>query len=213
MSGRRKKPEDVIWVQGMKLGRGAPHEFRFQGRIFRGKRHIGTGTMDDPKVTWVDPGPQQKKDVVESMETLVHSEAKKYGLSYAWIASEGHPYSTTAFVKNTRIMSLDDFHLTLRLGISEDVCNLHGHIYMICEDNNIENKVVRAMTHDERGVIGGKNPQLWIWGSYPSESRDWPRSGIKYPKSPYEIKPGSILEYQMDQGTKEEEEARAASRL
>ena len=51
------------------------------------------------------------------------------------------------------------------------------------------------MTDEERGVKGGKNPQLWVWGPYPD---GYKRSTIKYPKSPFEVKPGSILAQTLD---------------
>ncbi|KAK5634290.1 hypothetical protein RRF57_010004 [Xylaria bambusicola] len=95
--------------------------------------------------------------------------------------------------KMTVVKSDDDSHITLRMGTSSNVTNLHGHFYLIYEGNNCKNVAIRMMHEDERGIKGGKNPQLWVWGPYPDHYK---RSPIKYPKSPFEIKPGSILDKQ-----------------
>ncbi|KAG4216638.1 hypothetical protein PC116_g34881 [Phytophthora cactorum] len=79
------------------------------------------------------------------------------------------------------------------MGTSEDVCNLHGHIYFICENNDMEKKAIRVMKESERSIVHGKSPQLWVWGAYPQ----YLRRDITYPEQPLEVKPNSILEGQL----------------
>ncbi|KAI1653934.1 hypothetical protein F4813DRAFT_372564 [Daldinia decipiens] len=82
------------------------------------------------------------------------------------------------------------------MGSGPGICNLYGHIYLICEGHDIKKKVIRLMTSEERDVVGGFNPQLLIWGRYPAESCEYPRSQLKVPVPEFEIKPDSILHYQ-----------------
>lgn len=107
-------------------------------------------------------------------------------------------------------MSDDDHHFTVRMGSSEDICNIQGHIYVVCKDNDIDSIPLRTMSESERSIKGGKSPHYWVWGNYPPESRDWPRAGIKYPNAPFEILANSILQYQIEQQRLAEEAAAAA---
>ncbi|KAI2608717.1 uncharacterized protein GGS25DRAFT_521889 [Hypoxylon fragiforme] len=198
----RNGKDSTIWVNGMKLGKGAPHDPEFRKRIGTARRSLGSGTIADPMVIWPTPGPKRSAEVTQAIEHIVHQVAKRCGLPYAWIAADGHSYSTTAWTMDGRIMSHDDHHITVRMGMSPSICNIQGHIYVICEDNDVKKRPLRVMEEGERGIVGGKNPQFWIWGGYPS---NLPPSGVKYPKSPFEIVPNSILEFQMEVKRKEEE--------
>ncbi|KAI5865310.1 hypothetical protein GGS23DRAFT_594850 [Durotheca rogersii] len=198
MPGRNSKSRDVIWVRGMRLGGGGRHDPEVQGRIKRSKRTRGSGTVKDPKVIWLYFNRERSEAYFRAVEALVKKLTTECGLSHAWIMSRVHSFSTIGRTNDARIMCHDDFHITIRMGSSQDICNLQGHLYLICEDNDVDGKPVRLMNDDERGIIGGKNPHLWIWGQYPAESRDWPRAGVRYPKAPYEIIGGSILDAHSD---------------
>ena len=116
-----------------------------------------------------------------------------FGLSY-YDSKEGHGLSTLRKTRTgDRISSDDDWHITLRMGTAADWCNLHGHFYLVYEDNNKpkESIALRMMEDEERGLVGGKNPQLWTYGKLP---RGYVATNVKYPKAPYEIVPGSILD-------------------
>ncbi|KAI1089461.1 hypothetical protein F5B19DRAFT_504749 [Rostrohypoxylon terebratum] len=197
----RPQRESVPWVKGMKLGPGAPHGFNFQKRINESDFYSGAGTVADPKVMWVIPCVNKKTDEEKEKLTaqgiVIRDLAKDYGLSHAWISSEPHNYSTTMWVNGERHIEFDDYHVTLRLGKSDKVCNLHGHAYFLYEDNDPGREVMRAMLDDERSIKGGENPQLWIWGKYPPESKDWPRTKVEYPSSPLEVIKDSILSKQL----------------
>ncbi|KAI1764645.1 hypothetical protein GGR53DRAFT_530305 [Hypoxylon sp. FL1150] len=212
MSRPFKKPEDsIIWVKGMALGRGARHSPDFQKRINKSKRQSGSGTIRDPMVIWCIPAfsyerrlSAKEEERYRALETIIKQETRECGLSFAWVSAEDHPYSTTS--RNTNIgrtMSMDDFHVTVRMGSSTNICNLHGHIYIVYEDNDPNKKPLRAMLERERGVRHGKSPQLWVWGKYPQE---WPSAGARFPKSPYETLPGSILDYQMEESQRREKQ-------
>ncbi|OTA82971.1 hypothetical protein M434DRAFT_16826 [Hypoxylon sp. CO27-5] len=190
---RYKTQKSVVWVQGMRLGEGQRHDFHFGRRAEQSSRWSGSGTIDDPMVVWLTPGPPRYAEaVLQTTENIVREETRKCGLSHAWIVSEGHSFSTTGWSRaGDRILSLDDNHVTLRMGSSPNTSNLQGHLYIIYENNNPEMKALRMMREDERGVVGGRNPQLWVCGKYPP---DWPRAGIKYPESPYEVIAGSLLD-------------------
>jgi hypothetical protein len=96
-------------------------------------------------------------------------------------------------------MSYDDWHITLRLGTAHNWCNLHGHFYIVFEDNKDAqaSKAVRMLKEEERGIVGGKNPQLFTWGPLPRGYVTYP---VKHPTTPFEIVPGSILDKRDMQG-------------
>ncbi|KAI1445118.1 hypothetical protein F5Y02DRAFT_418420 [Annulohypoxylon stygium] len=198
----RRQPDNIPWVKGMKLGPGAPHGANFQRRIDESNQYSGAGTVNDPMVTWVVPQVDKKSDAEKAKlpaQTKVISDlTKDYGLSHAWIASEPHNTSTTKWVDGDRYIEDDDYHVTLRLGKSKDVCNLHGHAYLLFEDNDPAKQVKRTMLNKERSIKGGSNPQLWVWGNYPPESKDWPRTQVQYPSSPFEVMQNSILSKQLN---------------
>ncbi|KAI0378199.1 hypothetical protein F5Y04DRAFT_291448 [Hypomontagnella monticulosa] len=194
---RFKPKPSIIWVKGMKLGRGAGIEPLYVSRIKKATRVHGAGTIEDPKLTWLSPGPSPKElGDAPAIDAIVRQQARECTLSYAWIASSAHGTSTTGWKHSDRIASIDDLHITVRFGSSEDTCNLHGHIYLVYEDNDPAKGVVRMMKEEERGIKGGRSPQLWVWGNYPPESPAWPRARVGIPKLPHEIIQGSILDIQ-----------------
>ncbi|KAI1458957.1 hypothetical protein F4805DRAFT_473916 [Annulohypoxylon moriforme] len=207
-----KSRESIAWTKGMELGPGAPHDEPFMKRIRASKRSRGAGTIEDPKVVWLKPGSEEtKEEKLRAIENVVRNETRGCGLSNAWIASDAHGFSTTAWKNGQRIMDHDDNHVTLRMGKSADICNLHGHLYLTSEDNDLYKKVTGSMADDERGVRGGKNPQLWVWGRYPPQSQRWPRSQVEYPQAPFDVIPGSILEEQIEAYEKDQELQRQRS--
>ncbi|KAI1411807.1 hypothetical protein F5Y13DRAFT_190809 [Hypoxylon sp. FL1857] len=127
-STRKNDKDDVIWVEGMKLGPGASHDERFWQRIDRARRWFGAGTMDDPSISWVAPGPaaERTEQQIRAIEYLIWEQARRYGLSHVWIASDGHACSTTAWSEGNRVTSPDDYHVTLRMGVSEDLQAQHA---------------------------------------------------------------------------------------
>jgi hypothetical protein len=108
------------------------------------------------------------------------------------LSKEGHGNSTVRTTKNgARVISDDDYHIPLRMGTGENWCNLHGHFYLVYEDDDPSKKAIRMMEERERGIRGGKNPHLWTWGGLPP---GYASPNIKYPETPYEIVPNSILD-------------------
>ncbi|KAI0844811.1 hypothetical protein F5Y00DRAFT_266233 [Daldinia vernicosa] len=194
------RPDSIVWVKGMKLGPGGPHDASFWQRVQGSRRHSGAGTIENPRIIWATPNPERgsKEDRLQAIENIVRRVTSECGLSYAWMASDAHPTCTTGWVRSKRVIGPDDYHVTLRMGSGPHTCNLHGHIYLICEDNNLNNEIVRPMTTEERSIVGGFSPQLLVWGKYPAESAEYPRSGLQVPRPKFEIKPGSILQYQKD---------------
>ncbi|KAJ3578991.1 hypothetical protein NPX13_g1577 [Xylaria arbuscula] len=211
----------IPWDETMRIGPGGRHTAEFIRRINlpRVKRlDQGSGTIEDPKICWllnpdysVVEDVTKEEDKYQSVEAIVSEEASKRGMSHVWILMDSHATSTVNKIvcidanKNERrvpTLSSDDNHITLRMGVRPDIANLHGHFYLIHEDNDCKKVAIRMMTEEERGVKGGKNPQLWVWPDY------YDRSHIKYPKTPFEIKPGSIL----DRKQQEEAAKEAATR-
>lgn len=45
-----KEWENVIWVKSMKMGHGAPHDFKTQKRLMKPFKESGRGTEKSPKV-------------------------------------------------------------------------------------------------------------------------------------------------------------------
>lgn len=103
----RNGKDSTIWVNGMKLGKGAPHDPEFRKRIGTARRSLGSGTIADPMVSfnlqylysliiitnfqmfqviWPTPGPKRSAEVTQAIEHIVHQVAKRCGLPYAWIA-------------------------------------------------------------------------------------------------------------------------------
>lgn len=76
----------------------------------------------------------------------------------------------------------DDFHVTLRMGKAETICNLHGHLYM--HQTQYTKVPVEMMKDDERMIVSGRARELRIWGPYPAPSREYPRLGGKLPENP-----------------------------
>ncbi|KAI0095864.1 hypothetical protein F4814DRAFT_174489 [Daldinia grandis] len=187
---RSKAMEGVIWTPGMPLGPGAPHNAPFKDRLEVSGRSTGSGTSSDPMVIWLIETRDQDEEKLLAIERVVKQETKRFGLKYAWLQSNTHSTSTIAITAGQRIVDSDDFHVTVRMGNTEDNCNVHGHIYLIYEGNDLNNVAVRAVDQSERGVAGGRSPQLWIWGRYPSY---YPRSNLPPVTTPHKIIPGSIL--------------------
>ncbi|KAI1099044.1 hypothetical protein F4804DRAFT_345840 [Jackrogersella minutella] len=194
-AGRNNK--SIPWVEGMRLGQGARHNDDFRRRVLEAPRETGSGTVYDPSVIWLEPGPSHRRteEALRATEAIVAQETRRRGLSHAFIAAEGHSFSTAGRSANgDRIMSLDDNHVTLRMGSSRFTSNVQGHLYLRYKDDDPRKEAIRMMTNDERSVVGGQNPHLWVCGRYPPESREWPRARVKYPETPFEIVPNSVLD-------------------
>ncbi|KAI1328008.1 hypothetical protein F5Y16DRAFT_398881 [Xylariaceae sp. FL0255] len=192
MSAPRNLRESVVWVPGMKLGPGKPHDARFEDRILNARRVVGNGTVDDPMIFWVRstkyPDSESK---FKATEAIVRKQLQRIKLPFAWIVAEGHGTSTVGWSEdgyNTR--ADDDNHITLRMGIDEDTCNLSGHLYIIYEENNPKKRAIRMMEERERTIIGGRNPQFYVWGFYPRKDM----TTIKYPSHPFTPKPAPIID-------------------
>ncbi|KAI0838805.1 hypothetical protein F5Y06DRAFT_295964 [Hypoxylon sp. FL0890] len=194
--------KDIVWVEGMKTPRGLRHTEDFATLIHASRRKGPEyGTVEDPSVTWIHFVPRSR-EVVTATERIVKEQASRFGMPYVWVMMMGHGISTVRKTARGRTFSHDDHHVTIRMGTSPNICNLHGHLYLIYEDRTPdvikeEDKIlvpIRMMTEQERSVVGGKNPQLWVWGGYPDPSPEYPRAPFDYPKTPYEVKPGSILD-------------------
>ncbi|KAI1264994.1 hypothetical protein F5Y18DRAFT_427638 [Xylariaceae sp. FL1019] len=182
-----------VWIPGMKLGPGAEHDEYFAERIKDEHRTVGAGTWRDPQIIWVQSARYPSDERAKAIETIVRDRLLEYRLTYAWIASDAHATSTIRnLTDNTTKKMDDDNHITLRMGKSENVCNVHGHFYLIHERNDPALKAVRWMRDDERSIVGGKNPQLYFWG--PPQP---PLSTITFPKDDWIIKPGSILDVKL----------------
>ncbi|KAK6951628.1 hypothetical protein Daesc_006150 [Daldinia eschscholtzii] len=188
-------PQGIVWEKGMRLGPGAPHGFDFKERIDDVRLMRGTGTIEDPLVIWPAPGPHiaSNESKRQTIMQIVSQTTTDCGLSHAWIAADAHPTSTIGWENGRRKTLRDDYHVTVRMGSDKKTCNLHGHIYLVCEGHDLRRPIVRAMRNDERGIVGGSSPQLLVWGPYESS---WPRARTSLPQPPYQVKPGSILEYQ-----------------
>lgn len=78
--------------------------------------------------------------------------------------------------------TLDDFHVTVRMGSTEDVCNLHGHLYI--HRGGRTKMPIEMMLDHERMVVLGRGRELRIWGLYPEQSEEWPRLGGELPTYP-----------------------------
>lgn len=77
----------VFWAEGMKLGPGAKLEPYFWERIESSRRTTGDGTVHDPKVIWLFPGPSRNElKNAPAIEAIIKQLAREYGLSYAWLA-------------------------------------------------------------------------------------------------------------------------------
>ncbi|KAJ8132666.1 hypothetical protein O1611_g958 [Lasiodiplodia mahajangana] len=185
------------WVEGMQLPRGKPHDDVFNTRIRdRTWREVGEGTQENPTICWLSEYYRPESvSHCEAIEAIIRQQLIRYKLRFAWIVADGHAMSTVGRTKAGRIMSDDDNHITLRMGLTEDICNLHGHFYLIYEDNDPQKKAIRMMREDERSIVGGKNPQLWVMGAYPKQFQ---KAEIKYPTTPFEIVPGSIFDRYME---------------
>lgn len=94
-----------------------------------------------------------------------------------------HDDSTVSYTTKGRPITVkDDYHVTVRMGTSEDICNLHGHLYIHRDE---ETKMpIRMMKDDERTVVLGKARELRVWGWYPPESKHHPRLGGELPVWP-----------------------------
>ncbi|OTA55684.1 hypothetical protein K449DRAFT_438613 [Hypoxylon sp. EC38] len=198
----KHKIKPIVWVEGMKTPEGGDHPDGFAELVVASKRPGPShGTVRNPSVTWIYKVPKSR-EVLTATERIVKEQASRFGMSYAWIMKMGHDFSTVGMSAEGRKLSDDDHHITVRMGVARDTCNLHGHLYVIYEDitpHIMDPKYkdlvpIRMMTERERSVVGGKNPQLWVWGWYPPPSSKYPPAPYGYPKTPFEIKPGSILD-------------------
>ncbi|KAI0474832.1 hypothetical protein F4859DRAFT_514677 [Xylaria cf. heliscus] len=211
MPPKSRHVRSIIWDESMKLPPGGPHPREFAARLRFASRIVGNGTIENPKIVWVnDRNFLEYPDTEENflaIEAIVREQTRKFGLSYVWIAKESHGTSIVGVTQEGEpVKTDDDNHITLRMGISKHVFNLHGHFYLVYEGDSVKNRALRMMKEHERGVVGGTNPQLWAWGTYPP---GYGRSMVKFPKIPFEIKPGSILDKQMQKNHEENERKKA----
>ncbi|OTA87748.1 hypothetical protein M434DRAFT_35186 [Hypoxylon sp. CO27-5] len=191
--------ESIVWVEGMQTPQGAGHPRGFNRLVNDSKRPGPSyGTVRNPSVTWIYKVPESM-EVVIATERIAKEQASRFGMSYVWVMMMGHSVSTVRKTTKGRKLSDDDHHITVRMGVAPQICNLHGHLYVTYEDltphiTDEDYKTllpIRMMTEQERGVIGGKNPQLYVWGPY---SRSYGRAPFDYPRTPFEIKRGSFLD-------------------
>ncbi|KAI1463357.1 uncharacterized protein F4812DRAFT_468688 [Daldinia caldariorum] len=189
-----KEFQAIPWEKGMRLGPGRRFPDTFLDRLGEIKVKTGSGTVEDPLVLWPLPGPWTSRGHRQSViMDIVKQTTSDCGLSHAWIASDIHPTCTTGWKDGKRQIDKDDYHVTVRMGSNSRTCNIHGHIYLICEGNDMRRNIVRAMKTSERGIVGGTSPQLLVWGPY---DPSWPRAKTPLPEPPYKVKKDSILEFQ-----------------
>ncbi|KAI1115649.1 hypothetical protein F5Y14DRAFT_449757 [Nemania sp. NC0429] len=194
----------TVWSFGMPLGPGGGHDRRINDGREPLRDTAGNGTIiwkAYPKFG----GRDTSQANLEAVEKILQEQAQKFGVSHVWITAGAHQTSKVGRpVNGKRPTSYDDLHVTVRMGTAEDVCNLHGHIYIKFQDNDPAKKAIRMMEEKERSIEDGKSPQLWVWGSYPAH---YPRSNVTYPKIPWEIKEGSILDKQIEKTERPRKEA------
>ena len=86
-------------------------------------------------------------------------------------------------------MTPDDYHITVRMGTSKDVVNLHGHLYLQTNDGTEDGVPTRIMTDKERSWEGASGRTYWIWGKY---DRSLPRHSHPHPRPPFILKAGRV---------------------
>ncbi|KAI1863717.1 uncharacterized protein JN550_009417 [Neoarthrinium moseri] len=167
---------------------------------FKNVAYIHPGSDGVPEVQWLCRPPAHKLQRAAAVE-LVRKVAKRCRCNIIWIMGGLHSQATTGWVKtatgHVREMADDDCHITVRMGTAENICKLHGHIYIHKEKEWImtsggERKLDiarRLMTESERTYVGGLPYHLWIWGPYAPVSATWPRIGPKLPEPPFVRKP------------------------
>ncbi|KAI0390594.1 hypothetical protein F5Y17DRAFT_461608 [Xylariaceae sp. FL0594] len=155
---------------------------------------LPTGEALDPAIKARARKSIRKTDQTLALEDVIRREMIRLGVTHAWICADRHGTSSYGYTpEGERKRSDDDWHVTLRLGTRPDWCVLHGHFYIVYDDNDdpAKSTAVRMMLQDERGIVDGKNPQMYTWGPLPA---GYDASEVKFPTPPFKVIPGSILD-------------------
>ncbi|OTB03597.1 hypothetical protein M426DRAFT_23540 [Hypoxylon sp. CI-4A] len=96
------RPNETVWVEGMKLPRGGRHPAPFFTAIETSKiKGHRNGTVNNPSVTWVFQFPESR-ELIDETERIVKEQATRFGMSYAWVMMMGHGLSTTPHIEDPR---------------------------------------------------------------------------------------------------------------
>ncbi|XDG09198.1 hypothetical protein ABKA04_008813 [Annulohypoxylon sp. FPYF3050] len=157
----------------------------------------GEGTLDNPMVIWAARlTPEQRQELavpefeceadlyraIDANADMAKTAAIRAGCTIAWIIC---PIHTSKYVydedgnkipirydrsgKPVQFAVTDaDPHLTVRLGTSEDLCHLHGHINVILDKRGFPIDFMKSFQRRQNGHLTGgddRSMELFEWGT------------------------------------------------
>ncbi|KAI0388097.1 hypothetical protein F5Y04DRAFT_286992 [Hypomontagnella monticulosa] len=175
-SGTRK------WEPGMDLPRGAPPRIRMRPEDFKKCPRDGAGTLENPLVIWAARLTQEQRGelaipefeheadlyrAIDANADIAKTVAIRSGCTVVWIICPVHQKKYAYDENGDKIPTMwddegnpiqylvvdADPHLTLRLGTSEDVCVLHGHVNVAVDERGFPTTFMTNVQRRRNGHI------------------------------------------------------------
>ncbi|KAI2620635.1 hypothetical protein GGS26DRAFT_601594 [Hypomontagnella submonticulosa] len=170
------------WDPGMDLPRGAPPRIRMRQEDLRQCPRDGEGTLENPLVIWVARLTDEQRDelavpefeheadlyrAVDANTDIAKTVAVRSGCTVVWIICPVHEKKYAHDENGDKIPTMwdeegnpieylvvdADPHITIRLGTSENLCVLHGHINVLVDERGFPTTFMTSFQRQRHGHI------------------------------------------------------------
>ncbi|KAI1206515.1 uncharacterized protein F4807DRAFT_453459 [Annulohypoxylon truncatum] len=185
------------WNFGMTLPRGGPPNIKLRQQDLSDCPRDGEGTLENPMVIWAAhlterqrrelqvPEFEYEEDLYRAIDAnadMAKTAAIRAGCTIAWIIC---PVHTSKYVydndgnkipikwdRNANPVEYAvtdaDPHLTVKLGTSEDLCHLHGHINVVLDERGFPTDFMKSFQRRQHGHVtdgDDRSMELFEWGN------------------------------------------------
>ncbi|KAI1460384.1 hypothetical protein F4805DRAFT_417366 [Annulohypoxylon moriforme] len=185
------------WNFGMALPRGGPPNLRARHQDLVNYPRDGEGTLDNPMVIWAArlterqrrelavPEFEDEEDLYRAIDAnadMAKTAAIRAGCTVVWILCPVHTSKYVYDRDGNKIPTIldrngnpveyrvadADPHLTVRLGTSEDLCHLHGHINVVLDERGFPTDFMKSFQRRQNGHLTNNDDrtmELFEWGN------------------------------------------------
>ncbi|KAI1379631.1 hypothetical protein F4677DRAFT_442606 [Hypoxylon crocopeplum] len=183
------------WDPGMDVPRGIEPRIRMKAEDLRNCPRDGEGTLDNPLVIWAAHlTPEQRDELsvpefehepdlyraIDANTDIAKTVAVRSGCTVVWIICPVHDSKYVYDENGDRVPTKwdrhgnpvehlvvkADPHITVRLGTSEDVCVLHGHINVVVDEKGFPTGFMNMFQRRQNGHLTNdddRSLELFEW--------------------------------------------------
>ncbi|KAI0889309.1 uncharacterized protein GGS22DRAFT_184887 [Annulohypoxylon maeteangense] len=185
------------WNFGMSLPRGAPPVIKMRPQELNDCPRDGQGTLDNPMVIWAArltdgqrqelavPEYESEEDLYRAIDAnadMAKTAAIRAGCTVVWIICPVHTSKYVYDNDGSKVavrwdrfgnpveyaVTNADPHLTVKLGTSENLCHLHGHINVLVDERGFPTDFMKSFQRRQNGNItdgDDRTMELFEWGA------------------------------------------------